>query len=164
MAPEAMATHMSKSLNRNKVEVEDFFAPFSESLVGFADEHGLRVDKYWHGLPSWRFSFRHPQTGNACIEVSKEDQGLRVYSYWWYDDFERGARFGRTFKSEILNLDVKGMSGLLIATLEEILSWPLSSWTEITEGLGDSWRSNFSKEQFAALDDKYPTLKHHAHL
>jgi hypothetical protein len=69
--------------------LEAFFSEISDVLKKFAEDFNLKIDQYWHQMPSWRFSFKHPKDGIACIEVMKESvTAIKIYSYWWIDDFE----------------------------------------------------------------------------
>lgn len=140
--------------------LDDFFSRFSMAFLNFAAEHHLRVDKYWHDFPSWRFSFRHPKGGVACIEVFREAKTkLSVYAYWWMDDYDQGTRSGRTYRSEILSVESIKLEDLLEETLTTVVAWPLNSWTDTARGLGDSWKRNFTREQFELQVNDYPSLK-----
>ena len=139
---------------------DKFFSPLSWTLLNFAAAHHLRVDKYWHHFPSFRFDFRHPKGGVAAIEVFREGETtLSVYAYWWMDDYDQGIRSGRRYQSEILTLDSIKLEDLLEETLTTVVAWPRDSWTDITSGLGDSWKRHFTKEQFELQINDYPKLK-----
>ena len=132
---------------------------FSWSFLDFAAKHHLLIDKYWHNLPSWRFSFRHPKGGFGGIEVFKEgDEEIKVSGYWWLDDYDKGIRRGRRHESGVLNVNSFVMLDLLEDVLNKLVSWPLDSWTEEAHGLGDSWKKHFCKEEFERIYD-YPNLK-----
>lgn len=138
--------------------LDQFFSQFSSAFQNFAATHNLRIDKYWHAFPSWRFSFKHPKGGLACIGVFKEGESeISVYTYWWLDDYDEGKRFGRTQPSGILPLNTIQMSELLDKTLDMLVAWPMDSWSDTATGFGDSWKQ-FTKEQFLRLSDDYPTL------
>jgi hypothetical protein len=129
-------------------------------FLNFAAEHHLRVDKYWNDFPSWRFSFRHPKGGVACIEVFREGEtNLSLSAYWWVDDYDRGTRSSRVYRSEVLIGDSIKLEGLLEETLTTVVAWPLDSWTDVNTGLGDSWKRTFTKEQFERQVHDYPSLK-----
>jgi hypothetical protein len=140
--------------------LDHFFSRFSKAFSSFSARHHLRVDKYWHDFPSWRFSFKHPKGGVGCIEVFREGEAqISVYKYWWLDNYEQGTRFSKRRESGILDVDTARMADLLSEALQEITSWPLDSWTETVTGFGPSWTKHFSKEQFKALSDNYPALE-----
>jgi hypothetical protein len=140
--------------------LDNFFSQFAWAFLNFAAEHHLRIDKYWHNFPSWRFSFRHPKGGAACIEVLKEGgTHLSVLAYWWLDNYDQGTRSSRRYQSETFTADSIKMAELLEETLTTIVTWPIDSWTEVTAGLGDSWKRSFTKEQFENQVDDYPRLK-----
>ena len=156
----AMSGEIHDSLNKETAMLDNFFSPFSWTLLNFAAAHHLRVDKYWHNFPSFRFDFRHPKGGLAAVEVFREGEtSLSIYGYWWIDDYDQGTRNGRRYRSEILPLDSIKLEDLLEETLTTVVAWPLGSWTDIATGLGDSWKRSFTKEQFELLVYDYPKLK-----
>lgn len=75
------------------------------------------------------------------------------------DDYDQGTRNGRTYRSEIRTLDSTEMADVLEETLRKTVSWPLNSWTDVSTGLGESWKRSFTKEQFELQVDNYPNLK-----
>ena len=50
-------------------EVEAFFVPIAATLEAFAARHHLKIDRYVRGNPSWDFSFRLLDGGQAIIQV-----------------------------------------------------------------------------------------------
>jgi len=155
-----MSSDPHNSLIKDTSPLDDFFSQFSWAFLNFAAQHHLRVDKYWHDFPSWRFSFRHPKGGAACIEVFREgDTELSVSGYWWIDDYDQGTRHSRTYKSEVFTVDDIEMPDLLEVILTTIVGWLLDSWTDVNRDLGDSWKKCFTKEQFELELDNYPCLK-----
>lgn len=155
-----MSDELHEPLVEHTSHWDDFFAQFSWAFLNFVARHNFQVDKYWHDMPSWRFSFRHPKGGAACIEVFREgEKQVSVLAYWWMDDYEQGTRSGRTYRSEILTVDSTEMADLLEETLRKTVSWPVNSWTDVSTGLGESWKRSFTKEQFELQVDNYPGLK-----
>lgn len=155
-----MSGQLHESFVKDIPLLDNFFSQFSWAFLNFAAKHHLQVDNYWHDFPSWRFSFKHPKGGAACIEVFREGETqVSVYAHWWMDDYEQGTRSGRTYQSEILTVDPSEMADLLEETLTKTVSWPLNSWSDVTTGLGDSWKRIFTKEQFERQVDNYPSLK-----
>jgi hypothetical protein len=51
------------------------------------------------------------------------------------------------------------MEDLLEEILTTVVAWPLNSLTDVTTGLGDSWKRIFTKEQFELQVYDYPKLK-----
>lgn len=130
----------------------DYVAP---TLLKFAQQHNLKINKYWHSLPSWRFSFKHPNTGLACIEVMAEgENSLKIYAYWWIDDFDNGIRYSKKYESLVIHKDQ--LDSELEIVFDDVIKWELESWTEITHGLKEVWSQTFSKENFLKLNEKYP--------
>lgn len=150
---------VDSSVNANS-EWDDFFRKFSWAFLNFAAKHHVVVDKYWHDLPCWRFSFRHPKGGLGCIGGFREAENqIKVFGYWWLDDFDEGTRNSRRHESESSEVESSVMLDLLEEVLDRLVSWPLNSWTEIARGLGKSWKEHFSKEKFEQQISNYPVLK-----
>ena len=136
-----------------------FFSGISNVLTKFAEDFNLKIDQYWHQMPSWRFSFKHPKGGLACVEVMKEsDTEIKFYSYWWIDDFENATRYSRTAETDVFKLDGAKLRHLLQDELRMVLSWPLDGWTEITTGYAQAW-SCYTAEDFSNFEDSYPLPK-----
>lgn len=128
-----MSDEPTRSLVERTSDLDDFFAQFSWAFLNFVTKHHLQVDKYWHDFPSWRFSFRHPKVGAACIEDFREQETqVSIAAYWWMDDYDQGTRSGRTYQSEILTVDSTRMAELLEETLRELVSLPLNSLDRCT--------------------------------
>src|ERR1044072_1612090 len=70
-----------------------FFKKFIPLFESFAEKHNLMIKKYWYDWASWRFNFKHPKGGVACIEVMREDGDMiGIYGYWWLDIYDEGTR------------------------------------------------------------------------
>ncbi len=139
--------------------LEEFFSGVSDVLTKFAEDFNLKIDQYWHQMPSWRFSFRHPKGGVACLEVMKESAtDIKIYSYWWIDDFERATRYSRSTETKVFRLGDVELRNLLQDALTLLLSWPLNAWTEITTGYAQAW-SCYTREDFSKFESAYPLPK-----
>ena len=137
-------------------ELNEIFASISPTLLKFAEKHNLRADKYWHNFPSWRFSFKHPSGGLASIEVMAESNDfLKIYGYWWIDDFDSGSRYSKRYESELIQPN--NIFPMLENVFILVVNWDINSWSETTHGFKESWSKTFSKDQFLKLNDKYPT-------
>ena len=136
--------------------LEEFFSRIGHALTTFADDFNLKIERYWHGFPSWRLNFKHPKSGVACIEVMKEsDSEIKIYCYWWIDDFEKATRYSRVEESDVCRLDDVKLYELLKERLQLVLSWPINNWTDITTGYEHAW-SCYKKEDFSRLSESYP--------
>ena len=155
-----MSDELHDSLVGHTSHLDDFFAEFSWAFLNFAGKHHLQVDKYWHDMPSWRFSFRHPKGGAASLEVFREQETqVSVVAYWWMDDYDQGTRNGRTYRSELLTVDSAEMADLIEETLRKLVSWPLNHLDRCKYRTGRMWKRGFTKEQFELQVDNYPSLK-----
>src|SRR5687767_6229461 len=75
-------------------KLERFFARLAPAITRFAKKHSLRIERYYHQLPSWEFCFDHPKGGCAYIEIRREsDDEFSVISAWWID--KAGTRSSR---------------------------------------------------------------------
>jgi len=65
-------------------ELERFFARLAPAITRFADRYSLRIERYYHQLPSWELHFAHPKGGSAYLEIRREGKSsFRVLSMWW---------------------------------------------------------------------------------
>jgi hypothetical protein len=51
------------------------------------------------------------------------------------------------------------LADLLELMLSTIVDWPLDSWTDVNTEFGDSWKRNFTREEFELEFENYPRLK-----
>jgi hypothetical protein len=136
--------------------LEAFFARLSGALTRFAEAHTLTTEKYWHQCPSWRFTFRHPKGGLACLEVMKEgDEEVVIYSYWWIDDVEKARRNSCRAQSERLTLDEIQIHRRIEETLSMVLSWSLDDLTTKATGFEQACKGR-SKEDLQRELSQYP--------
>ena len=120
--------------------LELFFSNIAAVLTQFASEYNLALERYYHQEHSWRFNFRHPKGGAASIEVMKESETqVKVYNYWWLDDYDKFTRYAKQSGSEVLEREQVN-SNLLENHLREILSWDIGDWTQITTCYEEFWK------------------------
>jgi hypothetical protein len=137
-------------------ELDEFFRTIAEVLTQFAQRHNLKLQKYYHESPSWSFTFRHPKGGVAKIEVARESANtLHLSSSWWYDNYDNATRFARKTISQSLPRTPKVLDSELEKTLSLITSWQFGEWDE-SHGGNDSWKTNWTKQQFELLLEQYP--------
>jgi hypothetical protein len=53
--------------------LEAFFAPLAKEVREFAATNRLSIDRYDHQAPGWSLRFRHPQGGEAYVEIRRAD-------------------------------------------------------------------------------------------
>lgn len=139
-------------------EVKELFDEISPAIEQFAEKYNLLVEKYWHGIPSWRFSFKHPKSGIGCVELIIDNfNSIEIYGYLWIDDYDKGTRSGKTYKSGFIRL--AQAPDILYETFNKILGWEFDSSFDVTDIAKNSWHQNYNKEQFLKLNDKYPIPK-----
>jgi hypothetical protein len=137
-------------------EFDPFFSAIADILEEFASMHNLRLVKYYHGEPSWRFNFGHPKGGAASVDLIKESSNsLKVYQYWWIDSFENFTRSAKQKESEPISPDVITLESLE-DKLIEILAWDLDDWTEIASGYEQHWKP-MGKQWLKIKSEQYPT-------
>jgi hypothetical protein len=151
----SMPNGNSKFAEEARPEFEAFFLPIGDTLEEFAFKHSLRLVKYYHDAPSWRFNFTHPKGGAASVDVMKESSDeLKIYQYWWIDSFSKFTRSIKTSESELLNRDLITLD-LLRNKLTEILGWKLDEWTEIASGYEEYWKP-YGKELLEVKLEQFP--------
>ena len=135
--------------------LEEFFSRIGGVLTRFADDFNLTVARYWHQFPSWRFTFKHPKGGLACIEVMKSGESeIEIYGYWWVDDFDQATRYSHGKVCTTYRLEDLELYDLLKDRLERIVSWTRDDLTDVSSGLEEAW-SIFKKEDFLRFNDRY---------
>jgi hypothetical protein len=136
-------------------ELERFFSPQAAALQSFAQRHHLRLKKYYHQSPSWRFLFRHPTDGVAQIAVERDGaRAVRILLERWYDDFDATTRFVKRTMLGPMPLD-SAFAFELEKALSELLSWRFGDWDERHSGYAN-WKKNWTREQFLELAAEYP--------
>ena len=131
--------------------LEEFFSRIGDLLTKFADDFNLKIERYWHQMPSWRLNFKHPKGGFACIEVMKNHESeIKIYSYWWLDDFDKGTRHSRTTESDSYRLEDLQLYDLLRENLKLIVSWTSNEWTDISSGFQEAWKISRRKTYYGS--------------
>lgn len=145
-------------VEKERPALERFFAPLADVLTDFGRRHNLRLTKYYHDAPSWSFTFKHPCGGVGKIEVERQNEArFRIACQWWYDDYDNLTRSLKRFIGDAhpRNADVLGQE--LAQALQQVVSWEFGRWDEKRGGY--SWQSTWTKEQFQALQEQYPTIE-----
>jgi hypothetical protein len=139
--------------------LEPFFASISDKLNEFASKHELLLERYYHESPSWRFSFRHPRRGVGCVEVMRVfDDSIKVYIYWWLDDYDQFARFIKRDETPEYVVGEVNLVELLDEQLRTVLSWDPGVWTQVATGYERYWRP-MGKVWIERNDERYPVPK-----
>ncbi|MDH4045531.1 MAG: hypothetical protein OEW06_13835 [Gemmatimonadota bacterium] len=137
--------------------IEGFFARVGPALSQFAAAHGLKIEKYYHDAPSWSLLFRHTSGGVGKIDVERtSDEQLRIWGYWWMDDYKKGIRFLKTEKGVEMPASALKSRFALTETLRMILGWRKDELTP-HGGYKDTWHKHWTEEQFGRLDSDYST-------
>ena len=137
--------------------LESFFSTIAGDLNEFASRHNLSLEKYWHQFPSWRFNFRHPKGGVASIEVMKEGDSVRIYSYWWLDNYDEFTRYEKRDESEMVEKSKVNLD-FLESKFRGIISWELGEWTQVATGHEDYWKPH-GREYIEKDVERYPQPK-----
>ena len=139
--------------------LESFFSEIAGVLNRFASSHNLMLDKYYHQSHSWRFNFRHPKGGVASIDVMKEsDDSIKIYLYWWVDDYDKFTRFARTDETPAYEVGSIDLAQVLEERLRTVLSWEPGTWTQVAMGYEQFWKPQ--GEKWLQKDvERYPMPK-----
>lgn len=138
--------------------LEAFFSTKSKILNEFGVKYNLKLEKYWHHNPSWRFDFQHPKGGVASIDVEKEsDDSIKIYKYWWIDDYDKFTRFVKNDESKEIKISEVNLN-FLESNLKEVLRWKKEEWSQIANDYEKIWKP-YGREFIEKDVEKYPKLK-----
>lgn len=121
-------------------EIRAAFDALTPGLMGFAERHSLRVERYRRGFPIWAFTFRHPKGGAASIQFgltsTREtgEVGATVQPHWWVDDkVERRRLAASFFALRLVSLDELSVSEALEYELAKLLRTTETALTRESE-------------------------------
>lgn len=135
---------------------EEFFSPFKEVVLAFANRHNLLLDKYYHDAPDWSLCFLHPANGHAKISLSRTSESeIHISGLWWIDHYDSFTRYIRTSKSVTLNRLDSGVRQVMEDCLSEVLSWKPENWTQVVSDYKRIWICS-TKEEFEAMAQRWP--------
>ncbi len=147
---------------KEKPLLDAFFRPIAPVLEELANQHNLRLTKYYHQFPSWGLTFKHPQGGVGQIELSKEtDANLGIAACWWFDDYDESTRYIKWSGVKVIGMNPDDLVHELDLAFQAILGWQFGTWNEkhSPETFRTSWQ-RFSKEQFQKENvELYPIPK-----
>ena len=131
----------------------------AEALNEFGSKHNLMLERYYHEAPSWRFNFRHPKGGVASLDVMKQSEdSIKIYLYWWIDDYDKFTRFVRTDKSPSYEVGSIDLTQILEERLRVVLSWEPGAWTQVATGYEQFWKPQ-GKKWLQKDVERYPIPK-----
>ncbi len=111
--------------------LERFFAQVAPAITRFAERHSLRIQRYYHDLPSWQLCFEHPKGGCAYVEVRRErDDAFRLLSAWWVDG--AGTRSSRFADAGPFAVRGTAIESLLQKHYTTVLRWRPGHWTLVS--------------------------------
>ena len=138
-------------------QLERFFAPVAPDIHGFASQHNLLLEKYYHEAPMWSLCLAHPAGGQARIDVARAEDGLRIGASWWLDDYDSFTRSIRTKDSIPVAKNSQALTDALGRLLAEVLAWKRGAWTQVATGYRGIWDKAWTKAQFEELASHWPT-------
>ena len=113
-------------------QLEEFFAPIAERIRVFATKNRLSIDRYYHQAPGWSLRFRHPEGGEAYVEIRRVDEkSFVLLQSWWMDDSTANARSIKLGKSGPHSRDEVDLTTTLQTSLDEVRSWQPGEWTQV---------------------------------
>ena len=136
--------------SKEKPLLDVFFKPIALVMEKFAEQHNLRLSKYYYQFPTWDFTFKHPKNGVGKIEVDKDtDTTLGVYAFWWFDDYDNFTRYIKQSEKRTVQLDPNELENVLTIAFQSVLGWQFGTWDEkhTSDTYRTSWKQ-FTKEQF----------------
>jgi hypothetical protein len=110
-------------------QIRAAFKALAPGLLGFAERHSLRVERYRRGFPIWSFTFRHPKGGAASIQFAitspreTGEVGATVQPHWWVDNEVERRRLAADFLAlHLVSLDELSVSEALEYELAKVLT------------------------------------------
>jgi hypothetical protein len=141
---------------KERPQLDQFFAPVAACLEQFGQEHNLLLTRYWHQEPCWDFMFRHPLRGVGRIMIHKAGEDLlSVLGLWWVDRYVEFTRYIRRSAPHSIEREPNRLTSALRDVFREILEWHEENWTEIARDYQQIW-SRASKEEFESVLGIYP--------
>lgn len=137
-----------------------FFSKIAVVLNKFAQDYGLKIEKYDHQISGWEFRFRHIRGGAGYIDVLKGDEeSVKLNAVWMIDDYETGTRFLKTSDVVISTLDEIELHDKLTKMIKLVFSWHQEDLRSYRSDVYQQWKEKWTKEDFERLNDKYPLPK-----
>ena len=114
--------------------LERFFARLAPAITRFAERHSLRIQRYYHDLPSWQLCFDHPAGGSAYVELRRvDDDTFRVHSVWWLDDRPNRKRRSRFSTGHDYPVSASDIDRVLGEAYDAVRAWKQGEWTLVSE-------------------------------
>lgn len=137
--------------------IEEFFSEISETIIKFAKEYNLLIDKYSYQLPAWNLRFVHPKGGEAYIEVSKSVESMiGISGHWFIDNYEEFKKYIKTSAPILIPIiQKKLLYQYLTRELGAIFMWEKDTWSSVSKGYERDW-GRYSKEKFYDMKNKLP--------
>ena len=140
-------------------EIKAFFRKIARTLNQFAEEHNLKIEKYYNRGPSWDFLFRHPEGGSCYVEVRMDDkEHAKLFGNWSIHDID--TRIDRNKHTQFSPCSTGRIE--LRNKLEEMLALVLSWNCEDLEIVGKrsrDFQKQCTKEELEADLKRYPIPK-----
>ncbi len=115
-------------------KLDAFFARFADALTAFATERGLRIERYYHQLPSWEFCFKHPAGGSAYVEMRRvDDDVFRLHSAWWIDDRRNRKRRSHHVTSQDYRVEGTDIRQVLAEAYDAVQAWKREALTRVSD-------------------------------
>jgi hypothetical protein len=167
---EVLWDHLSKRLGLGEAVLEDpdltaamradfeqRYAPLAPMLLGLAQRHNLRIEKYRYAQPNWSFHFRIGDTGRGHLQVMRPSAALVVVAGSREEfDFDRPRRYTKKGGLTLTKLPVDSpdFEKTVKAALEQIVKVPLSELEPDDPPMHSTagWRTSIGSEPLVRLD------------
>lgn len=135
-----------------------FFHLVGPRLEKFAEDHNVKLQKWFKDIASWALEFRHQHGGAAQIVVAPGGDGREVYlhSAWWLDDYDSETRRLAWGKERTVSAAEPLMEDALLDEIRRVLDWTEPDLTQESKMPEGMWHSYFSREEFEMLHRSLP--------
>ena len=137
---------------------EQLFHPLAATILAFAKERGLVVERYYHESPTWTLGFGHPNGGQAKLDITcNDDDTIQLQSFWWIDNYKQFTRSLRDGVFRVIARDAEQLSVTLDECFKEVLSWEIDQWSKLVSDFKPYW-SSISEDVFERSSNRWPRL------
>jgi hypothetical protein len=135
-----------------------FFADVGPRLEGFADDHNVKVEKWFKDVALWALTFRHPAGGAAHIVIGPVEDGPEAHHHatWWVDDYDSETRRLASGQGRRVGSGWPVLEDALLEEIRRVLKWTERDLTQESKMQKGMWHTYISREQFGRFAGSLP--------
>ena len=113
-------------------QIEVLFAPFSQAITAFAQQHALQIVKCQRGNSGWELTRHHPSGGTLyLLLLHDETLGLGIGAVWQFPCSDTGMLYSHFRAMQCCAMDSKEIEKALARELDAIESVKFGYWTHM---------------------------------